>query len=263
VFYIAGEGHNGLVRRFAAWFDFHGLDRKAAPIFLSQRAAQFLDADSARSVTDAVDRLSAVHGTPALIQVDTVARNFGGGDENSNQEMGRFIAAMDDLKARYPGCVILLHHHTGHMEKGRARGASALQAALDVEFVLERTGNVITMKNTKMKDAEPAPDMAFAITQHQGSAILIDTALPAQAGKSMSQSQRLGLASLKAALSEHSDGGTVSLEQWRAAFYARHTGDSSDAKKKAFQRVREALVERELIEVADDRYGLSMKGYSA
>jgi hypothetical protein len=49
-------------------------------------------------------------------------------------------------------------------------------------------------------------------------------------------------------------GGVVHLERWREAFYAVHTGDNLGAKKKAFQRAREDLVERGYISVADDLY---------
>lgn len=138
VFYIAGEGHNGLARRFAAWAHDRDVSIANAPLFVSTRPAQFLDAASANAVAEAVEGLAALHGAPALIIIDTLARNYGPGDENSTSDMSAFVAAVDDLKARFPGCTVLIVHHSGHAEKGRARGAMALKGALDFEYRLER-----------------------------------------------------------------------------------------------------------------------------
>jgi RecA-family ATPase len=51
VFFIAGEGHNGLARRFAAWSQARGVSLAGVPLFKSERAAQFLD-----GATRAADR---------------------------------------------------------------------------------------------------------------------------------------------------------------------------------------------------------------
>lgn len=46
----------------------------------------------------------------------------------------------------------------------------------------------------------------------------------------------------------------VQFADWRTAFYAKHTGDTADAKKKAFQRVRRDLVEMVRMTAKDDAY---------
>ena len=71
--------------------------------------------------------------------------------------MGKFIAAIDSVKAEFSGSSIMLVHHTGHSEKQRARGSIALKGALDTEYRLDKVGDEITLTNTKMKDAEPPP----------------------------------------------------------------------------------------------------------
>lgn len=43
VFYIAGEGHSGFTRRFAAWGHDRGVPLKNALMFKSNRAVQFLE----------------------------------------------------------------------------------------------------------------------------------------------------------------------------------------------------------------------------
>jgi len=83
VFYIAGEGHNGLARRFAAWSKDRGVPLKDVSLSKSERAAQFLDGACDKALAGKVDALAETCGPPALIVVDTLARNFGVGDENS------------------------------------------------------------------------------------------------------------------------------------------------------------------------------------
>lgn len=77
-----------------------------------------------------MDALAVECGKPQLIVVDTLARNFGEGDENNTADMNAFVAAMDDLRSRYPGSTVLVVHHTGHAEKGRSRGSMAFKGAL-------------------------------------------------------------------------------------------------------------------------------------
>lgn len=263
VFFIAGEGHNGLARRFAAWAKDRAVSLKGVPCFKSERAAQFLDAASAQAVSAAVRDLADEHGQPRLIIVDTLARNFGAGDENSTQDMGNFIAAIDDMKAEFPGSTVLIVHHSGHAEKQRARGAMALKGALDVEYRIEKDAETMRVINTKVKDAEPPGDLHFTLDSVDlgdgaSSAVLHETDAPERAHK-LTPAQKLALDTYVTAACESGvwDDGTfqgVSLEDWRAAFYAKHTGDNGDAKKRSFLRVRNDLQGFGTISVSDDVY---------
>lgn len=52
-----------------------------------------MDASAAMEVEHEIARLAECHGQPALIVVDTLARNMGAGDENSNADIGTFVSA--------------------------------------------------------------------------------------------------------------------------------------------------------------------------
>ncbi|WP_020586374.1 helicase RepA family protein [Desulfobacter curvatus] len=160
VVYIAGEGQNGLQRRFRAWQIRHQVSLESTPLFVSTAPASFCDPASISIVQAAID---GTEEKPAAIFVDTLARNFGSGDENSTQDMTAFVASMDEIRAKYR-CAIILIHHSGHGDKSRGRGSTALKGALDTEYRLEKddTGTV-RMSNTKMKDFEPPAPMAFKI----------------------------------------------------------------------------------------------------
>lgn len=264
VFFLAGEGHNGLTRRFAAWGKARGVPITDAPLFVSNKPAQFLDGDSAREVAEAVNELAASYGKPALIVIDTLARNFGPGDENSTKEMGQFIAAIDDLKAQFPGCVALIIHHSGHADKQRARGAMALKGALDCEYRVGKHENTIKLFNTKMKDAPDPGVMAFTLEGVEldngaSSAVLVETEHNAGA-KPLTKTQKLALDAFCEAAAESDqfdDEGQflgLSLEPWREVFYKWHTGDTPAAKRQAFGRARKDLVELGRLTVENDIY---------
>ena len=46
----------------------------------------------------------------------------------------------------------------------------------------------------------------------------------------------------------------IHLEHWRAHFYRKHTGDSKDTKRHAFNRARKELVEMKRFRVDNDVY---------
>ncbi len=263
VFFIAGEGHNGLARRFAAWSQARGVSLSGVPLFKSERAAQFLDGASAMAVENAVAELAYHHGSPALVIIDTLARNFGAGDENNTQDMSNFIVAIDDLKARFPNCSVLIVHHSGHAAKERARGAMALKGALDTEYRVEKEGHEMKLVNTKMKDAEPPQDLFFRFQQVDldgiaKSAVLEATEAPERKQK-LTPTQRMAqetyvTAAAQSGIWEDGIFRGVHVDDWRDVFYSKHTGDNADTKRQAFSRVRRDLVDNDRMTVSDDLY---------
>lgn len=197
--------------------------------------------------------------------MDTVARNFGAGDENSTSEMGAFIASIDTVKAEFPGSSIMLVHHTGHSEKHRARGSIALKGALDAEYRLDKVGDEITLTNTKMKDAEPPAEIAFNLESvdlgdEVTSAALVETEMSRKVTR-LTANQKLAIETYQEAAAKEWDGkgefAGLGLEPWREVFYARHTGESNDTKRKAFNRVRPELVKLNRMTVENDIYQLT------
>jgi RecA-family ATPase len=100
-----------------------------------------------------------------LIIVDTLARSFGPGDENSAQDMSKFIQNID----RYflPFSAVALVHHSGHSEKNRGRGSSSLYGSLDLEYQVSKQNDIITMKCTKAKDMPPPPSISFEMAAQE------------------------------------------------------------------------------------------------
>lgn len=165
VFYIAGEGHQGLARRFAAWSKATGVAiTKDTPLFKSNHAVLMLDPEAPEKLKAEIKRMIANTGhVPSLIEIDTLARNFGDGDENKQQDANRFIEAMDEIRREFK-CQVLVVHHSGH-ESERARGSSAFKAAMDQELWVRGSGGRLELHVTKMKDAELPVPRQFKITQ--------------------------------------------------------------------------------------------------
>lgn len=161
VIYLAGEGQNGLARRLKAWCIRQNESIDDLDLYLSNGPAALCDAASAAEVTEAVDDTAQATGSPVLVVVDTLARNFGPGDENSTEDMAAVIGALDRLRADH-GCTVLLIHHTGHHDKSRARGAMALKGALDAEYRVDKDElGTVRLEATKMKEAPDPEPLAF------------------------------------------------------------------------------------------------------
>lgn len=175
VIYVAGEGHGGFARRLAAFQKAHGVTLGGdVPLYFSRQAASLYNAESAQQVTEAIDGIAEATTQPVMIVIDTLARNFGAGDENSTSDMNVFVEHVDRyLRARY-GCTVLIVHHTGHSNKERARGSMALKGALDFEFRIDKPDRGVeyaaTMTCTKMKDAVEPPETWF-----EGESVVVGT----------------------------------------------------------------------------------------
>jgi hypothetical protein len=160
VFIIIGEGVSGYGRRLAAWQKERGRYLEGAPIFVSTVPAQITDEKSAEEVAAAIQRLKEDHGDPVLLIIDTLARNFGPGDENSTADMTKFINHLD----RHIGNTFtrLLVHHSGLVDKSRGRGSSVLRGAVDVELkATKNSDGTVELSCSKMKDAPPFAPITF------------------------------------------------------------------------------------------------------
>ena len=166
VFYIAGEGLRGLLRRKEAWILHHEIEDRDAPFWFSDGATALSDPGQLAVIMADIDSAIADVGSPLLIAIDTLARNFGDGDENSTKDMSAFIAALDNLRQRYR-CCILLVHHSGHNDKSRARGAIALLGSLDAEYQVSRiVDDMVQMVSTKQKDNDSPPALVWTFSQY-------------------------------------------------------------------------------------------------
>jgi hypothetical protein len=162
VLYINGEGHKGVNRRFRAWEIANQEPLAASSLHVSTVSTALTDEVSRAELEAVLAEFIRAHGMPVLIVIDTLARNFGPGDENSTQDMTRAIATCDAIRAMTQATVALVHH-SGHADKTRARGSMVLRGSLDAEYRMTRVegSGDTTLEATKMKDAERHAPIAF------------------------------------------------------------------------------------------------------
>tara|TARA_R100000329_G_scaffold151460_1_gene147712 strand:- start:205 stop:2118 length:1914 start_codon:yes stop_codon:yes gene_type:complete len=168
VAYIAGEGNVSISRRFVAYQQGFARDLSAAPLLISNRGARILDDDDYKHLLDVLRDMESTHGSIGAIVLDTLARTFGGGDENSTSDMNKYIQRIDAIKEEFNASIIIVHH-TGHGVGTRSRGSSVLPAALDYEFkvVREDADDVmyVQMSQTLVKDGMAIDPLNFKFTE--------------------------------------------------------------------------------------------------
>lgn len=135
VVYVAGEGSQSIKLRMLAWRQRHELSPAVAII---PAAVNLLDFDAdVQKIVDACKAVEQRYKTPvSLIVIDTLARAFGGGNENASEDMGAVIAHADRLR-EMAGAHVLFVHHSGKDQAKGSRGHSSLKAATDTEIEVE------------------------------------------------------------------------------------------------------------------------------
>lgn len=129
VLYVVAEGGRGIRKRRDAWNEYH--ETKMEVIFYT-KAVQI------KNRTEMHDLISfCIVKEIEYVIFDTQARCTVGVVENDNTEMGEIVAALDILKQQTGACVHLVHHSVGN-DADKARGATAIDGALDSEFAVKR-----------------------------------------------------------------------------------------------------------------------------
>jgi hypothetical protein len=159
VVYVVAEGASGIKARIAAWRTHHGVE--ALPSLRLMPANVLLHQE--RDVQTFVAALAAQldNNLPGLVVIDTLARNFVGGNESSPQDMGEFVEGVETLRREFKSAVLVIHHST---KDGKAeRGTESLRNASFAMFEFQRTNQSRQVKVTcdRMKDAAPPPPVTL------------------------------------------------------------------------------------------------------
>ena len=164
VTYIASEAGRMGVNRVYAWLSHHRMpwpkDFRLSPITLDLRSN---DDDVKRLIADIRKYQPRCH----LIGIDTLNKNFGGGNENAAEDMSSFIRHCDML-AKQTGAFVLTVHHSGKDEGRGSRGHSSLLGALDFEAEVkreQRQSGILTV--TKLRDGSDGEEYGFDIVSQK------------------------------------------------------------------------------------------------
>jgi hypothetical protein len=179
VLYIAGEGHGGIGSRIKALKTHHATPVGAPVYFLRRQVNLRSSKTDLQDLVAAIDDLKAVEEINfELIIIDTLARSFGGGNENASEDMGSWITAAGAIQQRYT-CGLLVVHHAGKDATKGLRGHSSLLGAVDTELEIIRIEGAQPPKGilhiSKQKDGEDGQRIGFKMVEvTTGSSGVID-----------------------------------------------------------------------------------------
>lgn len=272
VIYLAGEGGAGLKQRRDAIAKQYSLEPGTRIHFIkAQLNLRSTDADL-EALIAAIQDASL---KPSLIIIDTLARAFGGGNENSSEDMGAFIGHIGQLQAKLNTAVMIVHHSGKDEAKGQ-RGHSSLLGAVDAELEVVKVSDedspdrIGQLTITKQKDGEDGIKIGYRMETIQLSDINPDrTSLavvpadiePKQRKARLSPGTKAVLDALQKAIDEGGQKGNlpqipvgqmvVKVGAWRATYYAM-SGQNDETKQKAFKRALDTLTHSRTIGVWSD-----------
>lgn len=275
VTYCALEGEAGLSQRMNAYQRKHGATAGEGMRFL-MTAFDLLTGEDVEGLCAAIGSAGAGGG---VVVLDTLNRAAPGTDENSSQDMGRIIAACKHLQAKVGGLVVLVHHTGKDATKGM-RGHSSLPAVLDVAVEVTRSEERRGWKLAKSKDGRDGDVEPFMLEQVElgydddgepVTSCVVARGAPQDGPKEpkLTTTEKLALSALRKMEQTHGEAPpegapgwvhlAVSEEVWRGECYAAgiSTGDDPSAKRKAFQRARQGLMDKRMVGCRDDLYWIA------
>lgn len=159
---LSGEG-GGLGRRVKAWMQTFGGGRnlRELPVLALERPLNLNREEEMTLLVQAIDEAGI---RPALVVIDTLSKFSAGMDENSNQEVAEYLSQVSRfLRERYEASVLIVAH-SGHGDSDRPRGASALMANPDAEYIVKRAAQPPThveVTRQRFKDTGELPNLAY------------------------------------------------------------------------------------------------------
>lgn len=300
VLYIAGEGFGGIGARIKA-LKIHHRTETGAPIYVVRHQLNLRSSiEDFNALVLAIEQLVQQSGIEfKQIVIDTLARAFGGGNENSSEDMGAFIVACGRIQQIVQGAGLMILHHSGKDATKGLRGHSSLLGAVDTELELLRfedsmKGIVTISKQKDGADNErigfemvtvelPAPQGTLQIGEPQTSLAvqpcelgqfdaLKRDAKGASSNAGHGKNQVLSLQCLENAIKkngflkliEGSQRMVVDLSHWKTELWSKMgcTEEDKDSFKVTWQRVRKDLSRHGHGQISDGFAWLTVKSES-
>lgn len=147
--YVCAEGGSGMGKRVKGWLQYRKIQAKdIASAWLTEAVPVYAESDGMDRV---IERIGEANIIPDLIVIDTLARCFDG-DENQQEDMGRFVAGVDRLRKEYDTTVLVVHHT--RLDGDRERGNTAFRGAADAMLSLSNKKGKLVLQCMKQKDGE-------------------------------------------------------------------------------------------------------------
>ena len=275
VLYICGEGFGGVGARIKACKQHHQTE-DGAPIYVVRHQLNLRSSvEDFNALVLAVETLVQQTGINfKLIAIDTLARAFGGGDENSASDMMQFVVTCGHIQKIVQDAGLMILHHSGKDSAKGMRGSSALLGAVDSELELIRYEDSMkgVIRIAKQKDGEDGTRYGFEMVsvelQPPAGSLQIGgpiTSLAVQASdfnesakavrgnSGKGKNQRMVMTTLETVVKsngtlkyiEGSQRNVVRLDQWREELWSKMgcTDEDKNTFKTAWHRAKMQLLE--------------------
>lgn len=262
VLFVATEGSSGVGRlRIPGWYEHHAIpeaDRANALLYPKE-----IGLDVKENV-DALIQSIRAWGDVSLVVLDIFAGTMLGA-EKDDEVSKAWVNAIERIM-RTTGAATLIVAHTGWADETRARMHTHVWGSMDSRLLVEGDKEKLTTCLTvnRHKDADSSGRWGFTLRPSHGTLVLeLDASVVADRQAGLAGPLRVAMRALDDAIEKHGilkmgeqwpDCKVVEIEHWKAECYTHglSPSDERDAKRKAFQRARDALRKRELVDVYDE-----------
>jgi hypothetical protein len=164
LYLCGGEGTDGLRDRQEAWEVATDRSLVGAPLVFKEDPENLRDQKRVTELIEEFRRLATPLAPPVrLIVIDTLARHFGGGDENGQGPMSEFVEGAQRIQ-RALGCTVIVVHHTTKSANDVLRGSSALLGAADTALLVSKErGDTVIVKPHKQKEGRTDIALRFKV----------------------------------------------------------------------------------------------------
>ena len=163
VLYFAAEGQKGFLNRMIVARTRLELPDET-PFDLIVKVPNF--GTSREDALALIEEIKADYGgdLPEIIAIDTLSQTMGGGNENSPDGMGTFLANMR-LIAEALDCTVVIVHHTGKDAQKGERGHSSLPFNLDARWLVEKVGGASRVTIKKQREGQDMLSWQFRLNK--------------------------------------------------------------------------------------------------
>ena len=237
VVYVVAEGAAQFAIRVASWKLAHHLaPDEAVGFWTIPQAVQLLDDGQVGTLIATIHALE-----PRVVVIDTLARSFLGGEENSARDMGLLIASADRIRREVKTAVCLVHHT--NKSGSSARGSGAFVAAVDTMLHLTAADDLLTLTCEKQKDAAPFDPIAIKLVPvPDGTGCIVRLASDMLPSRTLTQAESRALTALQTLFL--SDGATAT--EWQRAI--------PEIQERTFFRAKKRLVDYGYVKQSGTRF---------
>jgi hypothetical protein len=208
------------MKRVLAFLEENNLtvDDLKGKIYFYPGAVNLMDPNS---VAKLIAQLKGFGVDPALIFIDTLAKNTVGADDSNNKEMGIFVDNLSKIRDAFPYVSQVVIHHPGHSDVRRPRGAYTLMGGTDFEIRVKGKTHpeARTIECVRQHEGPCFKPMTFTTREVGPSLTVVPTVAPAREASANSQPPAQTSANAEKALEVLKQAGPKGLTwgEWKAS----------------------------------------------